>query len=157
MLMKIGSTMMRGSLVMTMASITPSRREVSPAESLHRRAKVLLPKFRLETAALHPKSLLLIFSRENGLIYQKMGTGGWPGVPQATRARLGAWGRGWRALVPRGHLGGPLWYFFLPIIFIYSKINLREISAHLEMCRIGISDIAFSGPEFQLSAISLLV
>ena len=61
------------------------------------------------------------------------------------------------ALVPRGHLGGPLWYFFSPIFFIYSKINLREISAHLEMCRIGISDIAFSGPEFQLPAISLLV
>jgi hypothetical protein len=59
--------------------------------------------------------------------------------------------------VPRGHLGGPLWYFFAPVFFIYFKINLRKISAHLEMCRIGISDIAFSGPEFQLPAISLLV
>ena len=35
----------------------------SPAESLHRRAKALLPKFRLEAAALHPKSPPLIFSR----------------------------------------------------------------------------------------------
>jgi hypothetical protein len=67
----------------------PSRREVSSAESLRWRAKVLLPKVRLETAALRPKSLLLIFSMANGLIYQKMGTGGWPGAPQATRARLG--------------------------------------------------------------------
>ena len=50
---------------------------------------MLLPNFRLEMAALHPESLLLIFSRENGLIYQKMGTGDWPGAPQATRARLG--------------------------------------------------------------------
>jgi hypothetical protein len=61
MLMKIGPPMMEGSLVMSMASISPSRREVSPAESLRRRAKVLLPKFRLETAALRPESLLLIF------------------------------------------------------------------------------------------------
>ena len=48
MLMKIGLPKMRGVLVMTIASISPSRREVSPAESLRRRAKVLLPKFRLE-------------------------------------------------------------------------------------------------------------
>ena len=153
MLMKIGLPKMRGVLVMTMDSISPSRREVPPAESLHRRAKLLLPKFRLETAAHRPKSLLSIFSRSNGLIYQKMGARGWPGGPRGTRARLG----GWHALVPRGHLGGPLWYFLLPVFFIYSKINLREISAHLEMCRIGISDIAFSGPGFQLPAISLLM
>ena len=38
-----------------------SGREVPPAESLCRRAKVLLPKFRLETVALRPKSPLLIF------------------------------------------------------------------------------------------------
>ena len=68
MLMKIGLPKMRGVLVMTMASISPSGREVSPAESLRRRAKVLLPKFRLETVAHHPKSLLSIFSRENGFI-----------------------------------------------------------------------------------------
>ena len=41
----------------------PLREESSPAESLRRRAKVLLPKFRLEAAALRPKSPLLIFSR----------------------------------------------------------------------------------------------
>ena len=39
----------------------PLREGSSPSESLHRRAKVLLPKFRLETAALHPESPLLIF------------------------------------------------------------------------------------------------
>jgi len=139
MLMKIGPPMMRGSLLMLMATISPSRREVSPAESLRRRAKVLLPKFCLETVAHHPESLLYIFSRANGLIYQKMGARGWPWAPRGTRARLG----GWRALVPRGHLGGPLWYFLIPVFFIYSKIILREISAHLEMCRIGISDMLF--------------
>ena len=36
-------------------------REVPLVESLRRRAKVLLPKFRLETAALRPESPLLIY------------------------------------------------------------------------------------------------
>ena len=61
MLMKIGLPKMIGLLVMMMASISPSRREVPPAESLRWRAKVLLPKFRLKTAALRPESPLLIF------------------------------------------------------------------------------------------------
>ena len=61
-----------------MTMISPSRREVPPADSLRRRAKVLLPKFRLKTAALRPESPLLIFSRSKPLIYQKMGTGGGP-------------------------------------------------------------------------------
>ena len=61
MLMKIGLPKMRGLLVMMMTMISPSGREVPPAESLHWRAKVLLPKFRLETAALRRESLLLNF------------------------------------------------------------------------------------------------
>ena len=48
-------------LVMMTMMISPSGREVPPVELLRRRAKVLLPKFRLETAALPPESLLLIF------------------------------------------------------------------------------------------------
>ena len=61
MLMEIALPKMGELLVMMMMMISPSGREVPPAESLHRRAKVLLPKFRLETAALHPESYLLIF------------------------------------------------------------------------------------------------
>jgi hypothetical protein len=45
MLMKIGPPSMSGTLVMTMASISPSCGEVSPAESLRWRAKVLLLLF----------------------------------------------------------------------------------------------------------------
>src|SRR3989337_1399571 len=107
MLMKIGPPMMRGLLVMSMVMISPSRREVSPTESLRRRAKLLLPKFRLETVAHHPESLLYIFCRANGLIYQKMGAIGWPGDPRATRTHLGggvvrpgaSWAPGWPPLV----------------------------------------------------------
>ena len=63
MLMEIDPISMRGSLVMTMASISPSRREVSPAEQLHQNPRLVLPKFRVETAALHPESSLIDFSR----------------------------------------------------------------------------------------------
>ena len=49
--------------MMMMMMISPSGREVPPAESLRRRAKVLLPKFHLEMATLRPESPLLIFSR----------------------------------------------------------------------------------------------
>ena len=48
-------------LVMIMTMISPSGREVPPAESLRRRAKVLLLKFRLEAAVLRPESPFLIF------------------------------------------------------------------------------------------------
>ena len=63
MLMEIALPKMGELLVMMMTMISPSGREVPPAESLRRRAKVLLPKFRLEMAALRPESHVLIFSR----------------------------------------------------------------------------------------------
>ena len=64
MLMEIALPKMGEFLVMMMMTmISPSGREVPPAESLRRRAKVLLPKLFLETAALRPESPLLIFSR----------------------------------------------------------------------------------------------
>ena len=45
----------------------PLREGSSPVESLHRWAKVVLPKFRLETAALRPESHPLIFLGQNDL------------------------------------------------------------------------------------------
>ena len=64
MLMKIGLPKMRGLLVMMMMMmISPSGREVPPAESLRRRAKVLLPMFHPKMVALRPESPLLFFSR----------------------------------------------------------------------------------------------
>ena len=63
MLMKIALPKMGELLVMMMTMISLSGREVPPTELLRRRGKVLLPKFLLETAALCPESLLLIFSR----------------------------------------------------------------------------------------------
>ena len=61
MLLEIVLPKMGELLVMMMTMISPSEREVPPTESLRRRAKVLLPRFRLETAALRPEGPLLIF------------------------------------------------------------------------------------------------
>ena len=75
-------------LVMLMMMISPSEREVPPADSLRRRAKVLLPKFRLEAAALRPESHLLIFFLGQNDLYTRrwapeVGRGGHnpPGAP----------------------------------------------------------------------------
>ena len=63
MLMDIALPKMGELLVMVMTMISPSGREVPLAESLRRRAKMLLPKFRLEVAALRPEYPPFIFSR----------------------------------------------------------------------------------------------
>ena len=63
MLMEIALHKMGELFEMMMTMISPSGREVPQAESLRRRAKVLLPKFRLETAAHRVENPLLIFSR----------------------------------------------------------------------------------------------
>ena len=88
MLMEIAIPKMGELLVMMMMMISSSGREVPLAESLCRREKVLLHKFRLEAAALRPESPLLIFSRSKDLMYQKMGTGGGLRSPLPTKARL---------------------------------------------------------------------
>ena len=61
MLMEIDPLPMRGSLVMTMVMISPSRREVSPAEQLCRSSRLVPPRFRLVAAESHPEKFLLIF------------------------------------------------------------------------------------------------
>ena len=68
MLMEISTLAMRGSMVMTMVNISPSRRAVYLAEQLRRSPRLVLPKFCLEMAALRPKSFLLIFYRSKHII-----------------------------------------------------------------------------------------
>jgi len=96
-MMKITPPKMGESMVMMMTMVSPSGREVPPAESARRRAQLLLPKFRLETAALRPESPLLIFSREMTKIYQKEEARGGLGCPPPRGARLGGLARpgGW--------------------------------------------------------------
>ena len=61
MLMEIDPLPVRGSLVIRMVMISLSRREVSPAEQLHRSPRLVPPRFRLVAAEFHPESLLMIF------------------------------------------------------------------------------------------------
>ena len=61
MLMEIDPLPMRGSLVMTMVMISPSRREVSPAEQLRQSPRLVPPRFRLVAAESRPEKFLLIF------------------------------------------------------------------------------------------------
>ena len=68
MLMEIDPLPMRGSLVMTMVVISPSRREVSPAEQLSRSPRLVPPRFSLVAAEFRPVSFLMIFSRVKALI-----------------------------------------------------------------------------------------
>ena len=68
MLMEIDPLPMIGSLVMTMAMISPSRREVSPAEQLCRSSRLDPPRFRLVAAEFRPVSLPTIFSRVKAFI-----------------------------------------------------------------------------------------
>ena len=68
MLMEIDPLPMRGSLVMTMVMISPSRREVSPVEQLRRSPRLVPPRFRLVAAEFHLVSLLMIFSRVRDFI-----------------------------------------------------------------------------------------
>ena len=68
MLMEIDPLPLRGSMVMTMAMISPSRRDVSPAEQLCRSPRLVPPRFCLVAAVFLPESLLMIFSRVKDFI-----------------------------------------------------------------------------------------
>ena len=61
MLMEIDPLPVRGSLVMTMVMISPSQREVSPAEQLRQSPRLVPPRFRLVAAEFRPRRWLMIF------------------------------------------------------------------------------------------------
>ena len=64
MLMEIDPLPMRGSMVM----ISPSRREVSPAEQLRLSPRLVPPRFRLVAAESRPERLLMTFSSTKDFI-----------------------------------------------------------------------------------------
>ena len=73
MLMEIDPLPMRGSLVMTMVMISPSRREVSLAEQLCRSPRLVPPRFRLVAAEFLPESFLMIFFLGRKTSYSRRG------------------------------------------------------------------------------------
>ena len=68
MLMEIDPLPMRGSLVMTLVMISPSRREVSPAEQLCWSSRLVPPRFRLVAMESRPEKFFLIFFSSKDLI-----------------------------------------------------------------------------------------
>ena len=67
MFMEIDPLPMRGSLVMMMVMISPSRWEVSPAKQLHGSPRLVPPRFRLVAEESRPERLLMIFSHRKSL------------------------------------------------------------------------------------------
>ena len=67
-LMEIDPLPMRGSLVMTLVMMSPTRREVSLAEQLCQSPRLVPPRFRLMEAEFRPVSLPTIFSRVKVMI-----------------------------------------------------------------------------------------
>ena len=127
--------LMRGVLVMTMAMISPSEREVSPVEQLRQSPRLVPPRFRLVAGESRPKILLMIFLRTKYFIQQKMATGGPIGGPRGRRARPGGRARpppSWAGCGPPGEV------LALSTFFIYLENIFREVSGLLELCRIGL-------------------
>ena len=118
MFMKIDPLPMRGSMVM----ISPSRREVSPAEQLRRSPRLVPPRFCLVAAEFRPVSLLMIFSRVKSFIQHKMGTGG----PIRGPGDRGTPSRGGGALHPHGRLGSFLTCTPSPLDHVCSKNHSPE-------------------------------
>ena len=152
MLMEIDPLLMSGSLVMMMVIISPSRREVSPAEQLRRSPRLVPPRFRLVAAEFRPVSLPMIFLKVKAMIQQKMDAGGPPGGPGDMGRAL----QGGRPLSP-GQGVGPLAYFFRLEILIKSKKLFRGVSGLLELFRIGFQCLLLFQPEFQLPAFPLFM
>ena len=132
MLMDIGPLPMRGALVMTMVMISPSRREVSPAEQLCRTSRLVPPRFRLVAAEFRPVSLLMIFFSDERLHIAE------DGHRRATRGPRGRGAPRGVGCPPRGRWVAPLWYFLRPIFFIYSENSSRRVSGLLALRIIGL-------------------
>ena len=134
MLMDIGPLLVRGSMVMTIAVISPSRREVSPAEQLRQSPRLVPPRFHLVAAEFHPVSLFMIFFLDVRLHIAK------DGHRRATRwgTRQGARPGGRARPHPHGQGVAPLRNFLRSVFFIYFENDFREVSGLLELCRIGL-------------------
>ena len=114
MLMEIDPLPMRGSLVMTMVMIFPSRREVSPAEQLRRSPRLVSPGSASWRRSFVPKACLLFFLGRKTSYSRRWSSEG----HQGSQARPH----------PRGQGVAPLQNFLRSVFFIYSENDFREVS-----------------------------
>ena len=110
MLMEIALPKMGELLVMMMTMISPSGREIPPAESLRWREKVLLPKFHLEAVVLRAESPPLISFLGQNHLYTKIWA---PEVGQGGHNPPGRARGAWRAQVGCAHLVPPSGVYWL--------------------------------------------
>ena len=130
MLMEIDPLPMRGSLVMIMVMISPSRREVSPAEQLRRSPRLVPPR----GGGVSSRKLAYDFFQGKRLHIAEDGHWRTARGPMRQGARPGGRARPH----PHGQGVGPPWYFLCLVFFINSKNNFRGVSGLLELCRIGL-------------------
>ena len=110
--MKTRPSTMRELFVMMITLISPSRREVSPAEQLRQSPRLVLP----HGGGVSSRKLAYDFSSDERLHIAEDGH---------RRANRGAHEAGARPH-PRGQGVGPLWYFLRSILFIISKMTSVE-------------------------------
>ena len=124
MLMEINPLPMIGSMVMTMVTISPSRRDVSPAEQLCRSPRLVPPR----GGGVSSRKLAYDFFQGRRLHIAEDGHQRANRGP--TRQGGGAQGVG-RVPHPRGQVEAPLTWILLPVFFIISKNNFRGVSGLL--------------------------
>ena len=113
MLMELDPLPLRGLMVITMVTISPSRRDVSPAEQLRRSPRLVPPRFRL-VAAFHAVSLLMIFFQGKSLHIAEARH--WRATRRPTRQ--GRAQRGWARPPPSWTVVGSPLVLSSPNIFI---------------------------------------
>ena len=122
MLMEIDPLPLRGSMVMTMVMISPSRRDVSPAEQLCRSPRLVPPRFRLVAAESRPERLPSIF-----FLIERLHIGE-DGHRRATRGAHEVGGRAQGGALPT--LVSRVW---APLVFIFGEdFSLFIISCSVE-------------------------
>ena len=119
---------------MTMAMISPSRREVSLAEQLHQSSRLVPPRFRLVAVESRPESLLMIFFSDVRLHIAEVRHR----RPARGPTRQGAPRGVGRPPTLMAMVWAPSGIFFAQYIIINSKNDFRGVSGHLELCRIGL-------------------
>ena len=120
---------------MTMAMISPSGREVSPAEQLRQSPRLIPPRFRLVAAEFRLRRWVMIFFPHRKTAYSRR----WPPEGYQGAHKVGGraqWGRA--CPHPRGKGVAPLVKFLLSVFFIYLENIFCEVSGLLELCRIGL-------------------
>ena len=131
MLMKIALPKTGELLVMMMTMISTFGREVPRRNRSAEGQKCSCTSSALRRRRSVPKVLSLFFFLGQNDLYTRR----W--APEVGRGGHNPRQGAWRAQVGCAHLVAPLWWLSVPVILIYSIKNPREVSACLELCRIG--------------------